>query len=243
MESPDDLTGLPTMEIEEVQPGDLVFTARPGRLQTLVELAGDPWRHVGVATIVDGELGVSEVAGHAFQFRPLPSVATTRHTAVGVARFPRSPDNCSSGAADWVAGMLANQNLYAWDDLILAGVLLAIRRRTPPARFREVMAVVREAERLARDVPPPADRQSFTCASFAFHAFAQAGETCRPDLTIEPVRTRPARFRDEESERPPPLAELVTLAEEGDVDALAGPLSQYSLLELSGVLPETEGPR
>ncbi len=234
---------LPTLELSEVREGDLVFTARPGRLQTLCELAGDPWRHVGVVTEVDGVLSSSEVAGHKFQHRPLHRIAAAPHTAVGIARFPDEHAGCASKAATWVNSMLAKDNLYAWDDLILTGILLLVRRRAPASMFDEVMKVIQSAEQLAREVPPPSDQRSFTCASFAFHAFAQAGADCRPSVEIEPVRTRPGRFRDEGPAQAPPLAELISDAERGDFDALTEPLERFSLLELSGVEPAREGPR
>lgn len=234
---------LPTIELSAVREGDLVFTARPGRLQTLSELAGDPWRHVGVVTTVDGELSICEVAGHKFQHRPLQRIAAPPHTAVGIARFSDEHADCASKAATWVNDMLAKDNLYAWDDLILTGILLLVRRRAPASRFDEVMAVIQSAERLAREAPPPSDQRSFTCASFAFYAFAQAGANCRPSVEIEPVRTRPGRFRDEGSGQAPSLAELISDAEQGHFDGLAAPLEQFSLLELSGVDPPREGPR
>lgn len=105
------------------------------------------------------------------------------------------------------------------------------------------MAVVQGAERLARDTPPPQDQRSFTCASFVYHAFAQAGAACTPKVVIEPPRTRPGRFRDDQAAGPPTLAELVTEAERGNLEALVEPLERYSLLELSGVPPPHDGPR
>lgn len=243
METENEFDDLPTIEQSEVEPGDLLFTARPGRLQTLVELAGDPWRHVGVAIVVDGEVGICEVAGHTFQFRPLHKIVAPPHTAVGVARLGGGGTGCASAAAEWVASKLNDDNLYAWDDLIVTGVLLAVRRRAPARLLHEVLAVVHEAERLASEAPPPADRRSFTCASFAFHAYAQAGAACAPDMTIEPVRSRPARYRDDRTDRPPSLAEVVTDMEEGRLDALVEPLARHSLLELSGVAVPPPGPR
>lgn len=243
METENEFDDLPTMDVHEVAAGDLLFTARPGRLQTLVELAGDPWRHVGVAVEVDGEIGICEVAGHTFQFRPLHRIAAPPHTAVGVARFGGEAADCASAAADWVASKLDDDNLYAWDDLILTGVLLVVRRRAPAMFLDEVLAVVHEAERLASEAPPPEDRRSFTCASFAFHAYAQAGAACAPDITIEPVRSRPARHRVEQADRPPSLAELVAEMDEGRLDNLVEPLANHSLLELSGISAPPPGPR
>lgn len=238
-----DLIDLPTVALDEVRDGDLIFTARPGRLQQLVELAGDPWRHVGVAATVDGQMSCCEVAGHSFQFRPLDRITRPPHTAVGLARFPAGPGDCGSAAARWATSMLTENNLYAWDDLILTGVLLAVRRRVPATLFPEVMAVIQAAEALAREAPPPEDRRSFTCASFVYHAFAQAGVVCKPQVTIETVRSRPPRPRGDDRESPPTLAELVAEAERGNLEALVGPLERYTLLELSGAPEPRTTPR
>jgi hypothetical protein len=149
---------------------------------------------------------------------------------------------CSAGAVEWVKGMLTKDQVYAWDDVIMTGILLLVRRRAPVAALDKVIAIVKEAEALARQAPAPHERRSFTCASFVYHAFAQAGASCTPEVAIEAPRTEPRRIRHE-GVVPPPLSQLLAEAEAGHLDALLEPLRDYSLLELSGVPETTSAPR
>jgi hypothetical protein len=53
--------------VTDFDDGDIIFVSRPCACQSLLELAGDPWRHVGITVEVDGVMSIAEVAGSRFQ--------------------------------------------------------------------------------------------------------------------------------------------------------------------------------
>lgn len=226
------------LAVDDVREGDLLFTARPGPLQSLVELAGDDWRHVGLAVVVDGHMSSCEVAGHRFQHRRLVDLVP-RQRDVGVVRLADELSTCIAGAVRWTSSMLGRTNLYAWDDLILTGVLLAVRRRAPAALVNEVMSVISQAEALAAQHPREPGSMTFTCSSFVYQAFVEGGARCRLEVPVDLVRSRPGRFRAGGPE-PLPLDDVLIAATGDDLPALQDLLDSFSLLELSGVLPGAE---
>ena len=122
--------------IEDLREGDLVFGQKAGgALVTLCRLAEEPWLHVG-SVVADGdELKVVEIRGDRFLLTELSSFfGPGRYVEWGAARL-RVQEPCWHGANEWMCSHLSGDNgentgtqVYAWDDLILAGVMSATRR-------------------------------------------------------------------------------------------------------------------
>ena len=179
--------------LEAVMEGDLVFCARPSHLQRLCDRAGEPWRHVGIATVADGRLAIAEVSGPRFGMRPLDQVVLGNTVAIG--RVPRGARPMAADAARYCRSRCGDTQTYAWDDVILAGFIATTRRFCMPADREVLRRAVDVATQALRAQPVPADGVGYTCSSFVVMAFAEAGYPLDFDLYLpRAVDVRPSLF-------------------------------------------------
>ena len=178
----------------DIEAGDLIFTARPSFLQELCTRAGEPWRHVGIATPLEDGLAIAEAAGPRFSVRPIDTVIASSD-AVAIGRVASARREAARAAGSWCASWSEHEQVYAWDDVILAGFIAATRRYCLP-QDRAVLeravgaATARVAERTMEAAAP-----SFTCSTFVVQGFRQAGHEILFDLhQPRAVATRPSLF-------------------------------------------------
>ncbi len=177
--------------LDEVTEGDLVFCARPSNLQRLCDRAGEPWRHVGVATMSDGRLSIAEVSGARFGMRPLDEVIEANTVAIG--RVPDDARPMAVEAARHCRSRCGEAQVYAWDDVILAGFIATTRRFCLAADSGALERAVDVATEALRARPVPAGGLGHTCSSFVVAAFADAGYPLDFDLHLpRAVDVRPS---------------------------------------------------
>ena len=182
-----------TIDPGDIVEGDLVFTSRPGLLQDLCNRAGEPWRHVGLATVDDGVVSITEVSRNRFDIRPMSRVVTT-NDEVAIGRVAHVGRARAAEAARWCRRHGRGEQLYAWDDVMLAGLIATARHYTLQAerdalqRAIEAATTVVGARRAMDDTAT-----SYTCAAFIAEAFARAGHPIDIELRIpRAVDDRPA---------------------------------------------------
>jgi len=181
--TPDAPTVDGTITVDQVVEGDLVFCARPGLLQDLCSRAGEPWRHVGLAVAGDdGELSISEVAGARFGLRPLAQIVE-RYEAMAVGRVAPAHQAQSAGAARWTATHGGRAHVYAWDDLILAGLVSVSRCYVLPHEEPVLERALRAAASSLAHIPHGPDDRTYTCSSFIAAALQDAELPLKVDLT------------------------------------------------------------
>ena len=169
-------------ELEDIIEGDLVFCARPSPLQSLCDRAGEPWRHVGVAARCDGHISIAEVSGPRFGVRRLADVLRTNTVAVG--RVGRRGRPQASRAAQYCRARCGDEQIYAWDDVILAGFIAATRRFSLPHDRDALERAVGVATSVVRSRPVAPAGVGYTCSSFVAVAFMQAGFPLEFDLYL-----------------------------------------------------------
>lgn len=168
--------------VDHVVEGDLVFCARPGLLQSLCTRAGEPWRHVGLAVADStGGLSISEVAGPRFGLRPLPAIVE-RYEAMAVGRAAPAHQLEAARAARWTAAFVDRPQVYAWDDLILAGLVSVSRCYVLPADEPKLERALRAAASALARVPHGPGDENYTCSSFIAAALLEAGLPLKIDL-------------------------------------------------------------
>lgn len=171
-----------TISVDQVVEGDLVFCARPGLLQELCTRAGEPWRHVGLAVADDdGGLSISEVAGPRFGLRPLAAIVE-RYEAMAVGRVAPAHQIQAAQAARWTATFLNRPQVYAWDDLILAGLVSVSRCYVLPADEPVLERALRAATSALAAVPHGPEDRNYTCSSFIAAALTEAELPFKVDL-------------------------------------------------------------
>lgn len=204
-----------TITPDRIRPGDLLFTARPSFLQEMCTRVAEPWRHVGLVT--DGPddpddpdraqsgLVLTEVVGPRFGARPLDQVLATSE-AVAQARVAPAARPAARAAARWCLDQVDQTQVYAWDDVILAGFIAVTRRYTLPPDEEVLTRMVTAATARLMAQGAEVDQPSYTCSSFIFEAFHQAGHPLAFDLhqprgrqvrpsVLELVRRRPRPVR------------------------------------------------
>lgn len=176
-----------TISIGEVRTGDVVFCASPSLLQDLFTRAGEPWRHVGMAMVLNGVPSIVEVAGPNFRVRPLADALSTV-TEAAVGRIDSVDRHHAERAAEWCGTHLGIEQVYAWDDVILAG-FIAVTRRFSIAEDQErlermVSAAVSDLadHQRGRIARANCDQQSYSCSAFVVAAFLNAGYSIDFDL-------------------------------------------------------------
>ena len=91
-----------------------------------------------------------------------------------MARPRRIDDGCRAGAARWAEARLDSANVYAWDDFLLAAIVLMTRKAFP----HEVLDDLGDA---LADVAREEDglrEQTVTCSGFVHQAYRFAGDAC-----------------------------------------------------------------
>ncbi|MEZ5412305.1 MAG: hypothetical protein R2761_30005 [Acidimicrobiales bacterium] len=171
-----------TITVDQVVEGDLVFCARPGLLQDLCSRAGEPWRHVGLAvTDREGRLSISEVAGPRFGLRPLEAIVE-RYEAMAVGRVAPAHQLQATRAAQWTAMFVDRPQVYAWDDLILAGLVSVSRCYVLPTEEPVLERALRAATSALARVPHGPEDRNYTCSSFIAAALTEAELPLKVDL-------------------------------------------------------------
>jgi len=180
---------------DDLRVGDLVFGQKAdGALARLCELADEPWLHVGSVVEDDGELKVIEIRGDEFLLSELSFFfSPRRYYRWGAARLKLHAD-CVESANDWMRAHLQGgdraKHVYAWDDLVLAGVISASQRGLF-ARFpTEVRSAIAVAGAYCKESLKYRTQTSLTCSGFVQIAYDVAGGECaieHPRWRSEPV--------------------------------------------------------
>ena len=168
----------------ELVEGDLVFTSRPGLLQDLCNRAGEPWRHVGLVTDHRGELSITEVSRTKFDIRPMENVIAG-NDEVAIARVEPAARDRAAAAARWCGDHGRRAQVYAWHDVMLAGLIATARHYTVQAQ-REALHRAIEAAAQVVDSRRPIDESvtCYTCAAFIADAFDRAGHPLDIELRV-----------------------------------------------------------
>lgn len=182
---PESVARLPTIHDSEVMEGDIVFCSRPGLLQSLCSSAGELWRHVGIALLVDSPdgrtMGIVEVDGDRFVTRSLAQVQTG-YTCIAVARLNDEFDRAE--AISWARHFIGSRNTYAWDDAVLAGFVALTRWHAGDGNPELAARVVRRAS-LAASERWTDRRVTHTCSSFVYFAFNSGSNHDRLVVDLE----------------------------------------------------------
>lgn len=178
----------------DVLEGDLVFCRRPGFLQELCLRADEPWRHVGLAVLDGDAMAIAEVAGARFALRPL-SLVVSRYEGVAIGRLAIEYRRAAALAARRAATLVDSPQVYAWDDVILAGIVAVTRRFALP-QDRVVLGRAISAALVGVDRRKEGSGVSFTCSSFIVSCLRQAGIDMLVDLTEPRGRSRRASLSE-----------------------------------------------
>lgn len=169
-----------TWSVDDIQPGDLVFCSKgPSAdwLEVINEIAGQRWRHVASVIERDGTLYVAEIDKNSFNLRTLDAFLSA-FDRYGAARLRFGPE-CVARANQLMLEQIDAGHVYAWDDLILAGVLSLTTRGIFVAHRDRVRAALAAAAEAAKRAQLAEGVDSFTCSGFIEWAYARAGEHCR----------------------------------------------------------------
>lgn len=173
------------VSLDDVVEGDLVFTSRPGLLQDLCDRAGEPWRHVGLATVHDGVPSITEVSRHRFDIRPLDRVLDV-NDEVAIGRIDPDERHLAAKAAQWCLSHGREEQLYAWHDVMLAGMIAVARHYSLPSERERLQRAIEAAADVVGTRRPRNGRLSYTCAAFVAEGFDMAG--CRLELDVRVPR-------------------------------------------------------
>lgn len=206
----------------DLRAGDLVFgQRRDGPLARLCALAREPWRHVGSLVEHDGVLRIVEVLGDAFRLNDLDRFFDPdRYERWGAARLGLD-DDCVVAANAWMRARLGDYErvpqVYAWDDLVLAGFISAAHRGLFALDPTQVRAALATAAGIAKPALEYRGAPSLTCSAFIQIAYEEAGGSCA--LEHRRWRGEPVSWPD----RSPQIDELFEMTEEelADYDDLS----------------------
>ncbi len=173
-----------TIDPGDLVEGDLVFTSRPGLLQDLCNRAGEPWRHVGLATDDGGALSITEVSRAKFDIRPMDNVVAG-NDEVAIARVAPAARERAAAAARWCGRHGRQEQVYAWHDVMLAGLIATARHYTvQEERDKLKRAIEAAASALDSRRPTEGSVTSYTCAAFIAEAFARNGHPLAIELRV-----------------------------------------------------------
>lgn len=209
--------------VEDLRVGDLVFgQKREGPLAWLCDRAEEPWRHVGSLIEADGELKVVEIRGDRFLLNPTTHFFDPdRYAEWGAVRL-RMSEQCIDVAHGWMMAHLEGgesaDQVYAWDDLILAGIISASKRGLVAKDPERVKAAIAAAANQCKESLEYRGKTSLTCSSFIQLAYEHAGGPCA-------IEHRVWRDGPVWPERSPTVDELFAMTEQdlarlGDVSLL-----------------------
>jgi hypothetical protein len=185
----------PTTTVGSVAEGDLIFANRGFWLQRLCDLAGDPWLHVGIAAVVDGQMSIVEVGPDGCASRPLAEI-TGGYRMMGIARLPMARrstcvDDCRGRVVDWARSQIGRPLNYAWEELNLAGWGALFARMAGRRRDSLVAPAARAIGKLFDE----RDSSHLFCSSFVIAALDQCCDLCRPVVTpLTVASTIPAQL-------------------------------------------------
>lgn len=173
-----------TIDPRELVEGDLVFTSRPGLLQDLCNRAGEPWRHVGLVTDHHGERSITEVSRAKFDIRPMENVIAA-NDEVAIARVEPAARDRAAKAARWCRDHGRRAQIYAWHDVMLAGLIATARHYTVQSE-RDALHRAIEAAVSVVDSRLPLDESvtCYTCAAFIAESFARSGHRIDIELRV-----------------------------------------------------------
>lgn len=170
-----------TWRIDDLRVGDLLFGQRAGGpLAWLCDAADEPWRHVGSVIDDDGQLKVVEIRGNRFLLTTFDwfFAPERRYVEFGAARL-RLGDACIATANAWMRSALGDgdeaEQVYAWDDLIMAGLIAASHRGLVAGHRDRVRAAIVAAARAAKERLEFDGQMSLTCSAFVQLAYDHAG--------------------------------------------------------------------
>ena len=225
--------------LADLQPGDLVFSSKADGadwIQWIFEVSNHQWRHVGAVFDRNGELCIVEINGNAFHSRSIDEFIES-YDRFGAARLDLSP-RCIARATDWMVDKVGDDHVYAWDDLLLAGILALTKPGVHRKNGPRVRAALDAALKAAKEGQTYGATDSYTCSGFIQMAYDLVGDEC--SIVHE-------RWRSGES-WPPRLESLDDLlredldpAEQRRLDDLYGDASLIELYELGDVVDRGPG--
>lgn len=192
----------PPSNVQDLEPGLLLFFARPSYLQTWAELFGHEWRHVGVTVQTEHGLRVASYGPRKCFRLDDPHEIMDWYTRVGVARIFHS-DAEIGGVERFCRRFLhleRSDSPYTFSSVFVGPVHLNARRReSGPIRtflFALVYAYCRLQKLRYRD------RDAFACSTFIWAAIdAVRSEPLRIPLSAHPddeaSLATPSTTRDE----------------------------------------------
>lgn len=208
----------------DLQAGDLVFCARnAGPLTALGKIADEPWRHVGsLIENADGDLMIVENIGPRFCYRPLDTFLDS-YDSYGAARLGVDAE-CIAAANQWMSERVdgGEELIYAWDDLILAGLIATTRRGIFVGQRQRVRAAMAAAAAACKEQLERRDAASLTCSAFVQLAYDDAGSACT--IVHE-------RWRNHTTSWPPRVATLDEFFNEATEEYVAG-FDDHSVADL-----------
>lgn len=173
MPDADVIDALARIDIEDLEPGDILLFSKESPLQKVFWAVNDLWVHCALVVDVDGELRTAEVGTAPEVYSRSIPVAARRYDITGVAR-PDQGDRCVARAAAWAAAMVGSSQQYAWCDFVLAALVALTRKGLPAAVLDDLGAAMQEVA----DSSHAAVTQSRTCAGFVHEALGQGGDDC-----------------------------------------------------------------
>lgn len=158
--------------VAELRPGDLVFCNKSDASDAITRvnlIAKQRWRHVGALIEQQGELYVVEIDRNRFAARPLDDFFAA-YDLFGAARLALPPDEISRATAR-MEGRIGDPNIYACDDLVLAG-LFCLTERGMIVNHRDlVRSALASAAAAATEARVRGGDDSFTCSNFIYWAY------------------------------------------------------------------------
>ena len=114
----------------DVESGDIIYTRRPKGYQRLGAVAGDTWRHMGVATMVAGSLWVLEMAPTGYSARPLTSIISIYDT-VALQRLEPCTTQCRARLLNRIAADMNTPTQFHTKTELASIGLLSLSRILP----------------------------------------------------------------------------------------------------------------
>lgn len=221
--------------VAELRPGDLIFCSKlPGAdgVERVNQIANQQWRHVGALVEHEGELHVVETQLDTFGTRSLAAFFGD-YDRFGAVRLGL-PQELIDLATARMYGRLGDPNIYAADDLVLAGLSCLTRRGIFVNNRPQVRAALAAAAASASEARTRGGVASFTCSNFLYWAYLDADGAC----AVHFDRWRSA------TTWPPRLATIdELLSDEGvALDDVYGDATLLDLFEITQLVDRTANP-
>jgi len=119
----------------DIRPGDIIYTRRAKGYQRLTALAGDTWRHIGLATSISGCTWMAAMTPDGNAAHPLPSFLS-RYDTIAVQRLTPCDEECALQLHhDVIADMNLPAAFHSKPELASIGLLSLGRLAKTPRRF------------------------------------------------------------------------------------------------------------